>query len=51
MQDGPLAGSRGHFVRDDDGAIAWFRFGLRLYAPDDRADQYPWRGGPLTTAT
>ncbi len=32
VEDGPLTGSRGDFVRDDEGRIAWFRSGGRLHA-------------------
>lgn len=31
--DGVLEGQRGQFVRDEDGTIAWLRFGLRIHAP------------------
>jgi len=32
VEEGPLTGSRGDFVRDDEGRIAWFRSGGRLHA-------------------
>jgi CubicO group peptidase (beta-lactamase class C family) len=32
ISEGPLSGSYGDFVRDDDGRIAWFRSGGRLYS-------------------
>jgi CubicO group peptidase (beta-lactamase class C family) len=32
VSEGPLSGSCGDFVRDDDGRIVWFRSGGRLYA-------------------
>ena len=32
VEEGPLTGTRGDFVRDDDGRIAWFRSGGRLHA-------------------
>jgi len=31
IDDGPLKGSRGHFIRAADGSIAWLRSGGRLY--------------------
>ncbi len=31
--DLPLKGSRGEFLRNPDGSIAWFRFGGRLFRP------------------
>jgi hypothetical protein len=31
IEDGPLKGTRGHFIRGDDGAVRWLRFGGRLY--------------------
>jgi CubicO group peptidase (beta-lactamase class C family) len=31
IDDGALRGSRGHFIRGDDGSIAWLRSGGRLY--------------------
>lgn len=31
--DLPLKGSRGEFLRNPDGTVAWFRFGGRLYRP------------------
>jgi len=30
---GPLKGTRGHFIRGDDGAVRWLRVGGRLYRP------------------
>ena len=33
VEEGPLTGTQGDFVRDDDGRIAWFRSGRRLHAP------------------
>ena len=32
VEEGPLTGTQGDFVRDDDGRIAWFRSGGRLHA-------------------
>ncbi len=32
VPEGPFKGSRGDFVRDDEGRIAWFRSGGRLHA-------------------
>jgi len=32
VEEGPLTGTRGDFVRDDNGRIAWFRSGGRLHA-------------------
>ena len=32
VEGGPLTGSRGDFVRDDEGRLAWFRSGGRLHA-------------------
>jgi hypothetical protein len=32
VEEGPLTGTRGDFVRDGDGRIAWFRSGGRLHA-------------------
>ena len=32
VEEGPLTGTRGDFVRDDDGRITWFRSGGRLHA-------------------
>jgi hypothetical protein len=29
--EGPLAGSRGHFIRGEDGSVRWLRSGGRLY--------------------
>jgi CubicO group peptidase (beta-lactamase class C family) len=31
IADGPLKGSRGHFIRAEDGSVAWLRVGGRLY--------------------
>ena len=31
IEEGPLKGTRGHFIRGDDGAVRWLRFGGRLY--------------------
>lgn len=31
IAEGPLAGSRGHFIRGEDGAVRWLRSGGRLY--------------------
>jgi hypothetical protein len=31
IEAGPLKGTRGHFIRGDDGAVRWLRFGGRLY--------------------
>ena len=31
IDDGPLKGTRGHFIRGDDGAVRWLRVGGRLY--------------------
>jgi CubicO group peptidase (beta-lactamase class C family) len=31
IADGPLAGSHGHFIRGEDGAVRWLRSGGRLY--------------------
>jgi CubicO group peptidase (beta-lactamase class C family) len=31
IEDGPAQGMRGHFLRGDDGAIAWLRLGGRLH--------------------
>jgi hypothetical protein len=31
--EGELEGARGEFLRDENGNIAWFRFGGRLYRP------------------
>ena len=33
IDDGPLKGARGHFIRGDDGAVRWLRAGGRLYKP------------------
>jgi CubicO group peptidase (beta-lactamase class C family) len=32
VSDGPLKGTRGHFIRGDDGAVRWLRVGGRLFA-------------------
>jgi len=29
--EGPLAGTRGHFIRGEDGSVSWLRVGGRLY--------------------
>ncbi|HEX4744653.1 MAG TPA: serine hydrolase domain-containing protein [Candidatus Limnocylindria bacterium] len=47
--EGPGKGSRVEVLRDGAGAIAWVRFGLRLYAPESRAHLYPAHGGGLVT--
>jgi hypothetical protein len=31
IDDGPLKGTRGHFIRGGDGAVRWLRVGGRLY--------------------
>jgi CubicO group peptidase (beta-lactamase class C family) len=31
VDEGPLKGARGHFIRGDDGAVRWLRLGGRLY--------------------
>jgi len=31
VDEGPLKGTRGHFIRGDDGAVRWLRLGGRLY--------------------
>jgi CubicO group peptidase (beta-lactamase class C family) len=31
IDEGPLKGTRGHFIRGDDGAVRWLRVGGRLY--------------------
>src|SRR4029077_19173694 len=31
VEAGPLKGTRGHFIRGDDGAVRWLRVGGRLY--------------------
>ena len=33
VDDGPLKGARGHFIRGDDGSVRWLRVGGRLYKP------------------
>jgi CubicO group peptidase (beta-lactamase class C family) len=33
VDSGPLKGTRGHFIRGDDGAVRWLRVGGRLYRP------------------
>jgi CubicO group peptidase (beta-lactamase class C family) len=33
--DGPIEGTKGEFLRDADGRLAWFRFGGRLYRRRD----------------
>jgi hypothetical protein len=29
--EGPIAGTRGHFIRGEDGSVSWLRVGGRLY--------------------
>jgi CubicO group peptidase (beta-lactamase class C family) len=31
VEDGPVKGTRGHFIRGDDGDVRWLRLGGRLY--------------------
>jgi CubicO group peptidase (beta-lactamase class C family) len=47
--EGPAKGGRIQVLRDAAGRIEWLRFGLRLYAPESRADRYPARGQGLVT--
>ncbi|HET8567933.1 MAG TPA: serine hydrolase domain-containing protein [Candidatus Limnocylindria bacterium] len=47
--EGPGQGNRVELVRGTSGAPEWLRFGLRLYAPEERADRYPARGGGLVS--
>jgi CubicO group peptidase (beta-lactamase class C family) len=35
IDEGPLQGTRGHFIRGDDGAVRWLRVGGRLYPRAD----------------
>ena len=46
---GPSKGARVELLRGPDGIAEWLRFGLRLYAPEWRADRYPPSGGGLVT--
>ena len=47
--EGPGKGARLELLRGPDGIVEWLRFGLRLYAPEWRADRYPAHGGGLVT--
>jgi hypothetical protein len=31
VDDGPYTGTKGHFIRDENGGVAWLRVGGRLY--------------------
>lgn len=46
---GPSKGARLELLRGPDGMAEWLRFGLRLYAPESRADRYPPHGGGLVS--
>jgi CubicO group peptidase (beta-lactamase class C family) len=35
IDEGPLKGTRGHFIRGDDGSVSWLRVGGRLFPPLD----------------
>jgi hypothetical protein len=36
IDEGPLKGTRGHFIRGEDGAVSWLRLGGRLFPRRDR---------------